>query len=63
MKSGGEMQNKASMKGETRAHKSAGSESIRSEEKVGSSGPHGVQFSVPKGVVDHSCVRGPIGKE
>jgi hypothetical protein len=59
----GEKQNKASEKGMTRAHKSAGSESIRSEEKVGSSGPHGVQFSVPKGVVDHSCVRGTIGKE
>jgi hypothetical protein len=59
----GEKQNKASMKGETKAHKSAGSESIRSEEHVGSSGSHGVRFKMPTDVVDHSCVRGSIGKE
>lgn len=59
----GEKQNKASMHGEARAHKSAGSETVKREEHVGSSGSHGVRFSMPKGVVDHSCVRGSIGKE
>jgi hypothetical protein len=59
----GEKQNKASMHGETRAHKSSGSGTIRSEEHVGSSGSHGVRFKMPKEVVDHSCVRGGIGKE
>jgi hypothetical protein len=59
----GEKQNKASEKGMARAHKSAGSETIRSEEHVGSSGSHGVRFKMPKEVVDHSCVRGTIGKE
>lgn len=59
----GEKQNKASMKGEAHTHKSAGSGSIKSEEHVGSSGSHGVRFKMPKEVVDHSCVRGSIGKE
>jgi hypothetical protein len=59
----GEKENRASMKGEAHTHKSAGSEKIRTEEHVGSSGSHGVRFKMPKGVTDHSCVRGTIGKE
>lgn len=50
-------ENRASMKGEAHTKPSAGSGTIRSEEKVGSSGAHGVRFSMPKDVVDHSCVR------
>lgn len=53
----GEKQNKASESGMARAKKSAGSESIRSEEHVGSSGAHGVRFKMPTDVPDHSCVR------
>ena len=50
-------ENKASMKGEARDRPNAGSESIKSEEHVGSSGSHGIRFKMPKGVVDHSKVR------
>jgi len=52
---GGE--NKSSMKGEVKAHRSAGSESIKSEEHVGSTGS-GIRFKMPKDVPDHSNVRG-----
>jgi hypothetical protein len=57
---GGE--NKSSMKGEAKTHKSTGSESIKSEEHVGSTGS-GIRFKMPKDCVDHSNVRGSIGKE
>lgn len=53
----GEKQNKASEAGMAHAKKSAGSETIRSEEHVGSSGSHGVRFKMPKEVCDHSNVR------
>ena len=54
---GGE--NKSSMKGEAKAHRSAGSESIKSEEHVGSTGS-GIRFKMPSDsqVCDHSKVRG-----
>ena len=54
---GGE--NKSSMKGEAKTHKSAGDESIRSEEHVGSTGS-GIRFKMPADseVCDHSKVRG-----
>ena len=42
-------ENKASMKGEARDRPNAGSESIKSEEHVGSSGSHGVRFKIPEG--------------
>ena len=60
-KAEGARENKASMKGEAKANGGVGRGTIRSEEKVG--GKSGIQFSMPKGVVDHSCVRGSIGKE
>jgi hypothetical protein len=64
MKSG-EAQNKASERGMVRAKKSAGSESIHSEEHVGGTGPGTHSFRLPKQheVCDHSNVRGSIGKE
>ena len=53
----GKAENKMSEKGMAKTHKSAGSESIKSEEKIGSSDKNGVRFSMPKGIVDHSNVR------
>jgi hypothetical protein len=55
-------ENKSSMAGMARAHKSAGSESIRSEEKVGGKGEGSHSFRMPKQVTDHSCVRTPEKK-
>jgi hypothetical protein len=52
---GGE--NKSSKQGEAKTHRSAGSESIKSEEHVGSTGS-GIRFKMPKEVCDHSNVRG-----
>jgi hypothetical protein len=64
MKSG-EAQNKASERGMFHAKKTAGSETIHAEEKVGGHGPGTHSFRLPKQheVTDHSCVRGTIGKE
>lgn len=44
----GKAENKMSEKGESRAHGSKGSESVKSieHEKVGSSGSHGIRFPV-----------------
>lgn len=55
----GPHENKASMKGMAHTKRSAGSETIRSEEHVGSSGSHGVRFKMPKEseVCDHSRIR------
>lgn len=53
---GGE--NKSSMKGEAKTHKSSGSGSIRSEERVGSPGGKGIRFKMPTDCVDKSNVRG-----
>lgn len=53
-------ENRASEKGMSHAHSGKGSETVREIEKVGSSGSHGVRFSMPKEVVDHSCVRGKL---
>ena len=60
---GGVMQNKMS-KGMGSDKGMSGSGSIKKMEgMVGSSGPHGVRFTMPEGMVDHSMVRGTIGKE
>lgn len=56
----GMKENKMSLKGRDNTKGSRGSESVKEIEKVGSSGSHGVQFSMPKEVVDHSCVRGTL---
>lgn len=53
----GEQQNKKSMKGMARDKPNAGSETIRAEEHVGSR-HSGIKFGMPKGIVDHSKVRG-----
>ena len=55
-KAEGVHQNKMSAKGMMHTHKSAGSETIRAEEHVGSK-HSGVKFKMPKGIVDHSKVR------
>ena len=54
-----ERQNPKSMKGEAHVRKSAGSEKIKSEEHVGSTGS-GIRFKMPSDsqVCDHSKVRG-----
>ena len=52
-----EQQNKKSMKGIAHAKPNAGSETIKREESVGSR-HGGIKFGMPKGVVDHSKVRG-----
>jgi len=59
----GMKENKMSTKGEFHAKKSSGSGAVSSIEKVGSKGEHGIKFSMPKDCVDHSNVRGTIGKE
>ena len=59
----GMKENKMSEKGEFHAKKSSGSGTVANIEKVGSHGEHGVKFTMPKEVVDHSNVRGSIGKE
>ena len=56
----GMKENKMSKKGSDNTKGGRGSETVREIEKVGSSGSHGVQFSMPKEVVDHSCVRGTL---
>jgi hypothetical protein len=45
----GKPENRESMKGEPKHQDrgQAGKGSIKSEEKVGSSGPHGIQFGIP----------------
>lgn len=53
----GEQQNKKSMKGMAHAKPNAGSGSIKHEESVGSR-HGGIKFGMPKGIVDHSKVRG-----
>jgi hypothetical protein len=53
---------KMSRKGDPKPAKSAGSGSIKSEEHVGST-REGIRFKMPSDVVDHSKVRGSIGKE
>ena len=65
MKSSGEVENKRSEHGMAHAKKSAGSEKISSEEHVGGHGHGTHSFRLPKEheVVDHSKVRGSIGKE
>ena len=50
-------ENRRSEHGMAHSHRSAGSESIKSEEHVGSTGT-GIRFKMPKDVVDHSKVRG-----
>ena len=64
MKSG-EAQNKRSMSGEAKIHKSGGDRTIKSDEVVGGKGPDAHSFRMPKDaeVCDHSNVRGSIGKE
>lgn len=55
----GVLQNKSSHKGED--NRKGGSGSIKKDEgMVGSSGAHGVRFSMPESVTDHSCVRGKL---
>ena len=58
-----ERQNPKSMKGEAHVRKSAGSEKIKSDEHVGSTG-EGIRFKMPsdKDCTDHSCVRTPEHK-
>jgi hypothetical protein len=56
-------ENSASMKGEVKAKKQAGSETVKHLESVGSHMGGGVKFGMPKGVPDHSKVRGTVGKE
>lgn len=57
---GGEMQNKASHKGERNIKGGGGSNKVSDIEHVGSSGDHGVRFAMPKesDLCDHSNVRG-----
>ena len=59
----GMKENKMSTKGEFHAKKSSGSGTVASIEHVGSHGGYGVKFKMPTDVVDHSKVRGTIGKE
>jgi hypothetical protein len=61
-KAEGARENKASMKGEAKANGGVGRGTIKSEEHVGSTGS-GIRFKMPEGCVDHSNVRGTIGKE
>lgn len=61
-KAEGVHQSAKSVKGMFHAKKSAGSETIKSEEYVGSK-HSGIKFGMPKGTIDHSNVRGSIGKE
>lgn len=56
----GKAENKASERGESRAHGSKGSETVKSIEHVGSSGPHGVRFKLPKEVPDKSRVHAEL---
>jgi hypothetical protein len=56
-------QSARSVKGMFHAKKSAGSETIRAEEHVGSPAGHGIRFKMPKGMIDHSRVRSTIGKK
>lgn len=56
----GKNENRPSEKGESHAHGSRGSETVKSIEHVGSSGAHGVRFKMPKEVVDHSRVRAEL---
>jgi hypothetical protein len=42
----GKNENRSSEKGMSHAHGSRGSESVKSIEHVGSSGPHGIRFKV-----------------
>ena len=56
---GGMKENKMSEKGRDTVRVPSGS--VKKEEgMVGSSGAHGVRFSMPKEVIDHSCVRGKL---
>jgi hypothetical protein len=54
--------NRNSVKGMAKTHKSAGSESIKSEEKIGSSDGDGIRFGYFKDHPDKSRVNSPESK-
>ncbi len=55
-------ENRASEVGMARGTGQHSQKSVASIEHVGSSGPHGVRFKMPKdsSVTDHSCVRAEL---